>query len=81
MYTAVHAWYRARVEHLFGVLWNFALVKNIWTGKGPNQARIFQWRIHTLLHFVALDLKSKWRYEPYGPWGHHDHHDPPDGAQ
>ena len=25
-YNAVHSWYRARVEHLFGILWNFAII-------------------------------------------------------
>uniref|UniRef100_A0A7S1N4Y7 DDE Tnp4 domain-containing protein n=1 Tax=Eutreptiella gymnastica TaxID=73025 RepID=A0A7S1N4Y7_9EUGL len=74
-YTAIHAWYRARVEHTFGILWNFALVKNIWMGKGAFQAQRFQWRMHVLLNLVAMDMKCKWKYEPYGPWGHHDHHE------
>ena len=31
-YNDVHGWYRARIEHLFGQLWHWGLVRNIWCG-------------------------------------------------
>ena len=53
LYNGVHGWYRARIEHLFGQLWHWGLVRNISHG-GPGELhqsmRFFYIAFHAILH-------------------------------
>ena len=66
-YNQVHRMYRARVEHMFGILWHFALFKNIWLGDVATLTK----RLKVLIHFVNFSLKRGFTYRPLGPWPHH----------
>ena len=69
-YNNVHAWYRSRAEHWFAHLWNFNVVKNVWTGRGEVGLLKLANRLRVLIHFVNFREKRKRRYLPYGPWPH-----------
>ena len=53
LYNDVHGWYRARIEHLFGHLWHWGLVRNIWRGS-PNE---LHQSVRILLHFTQFCIR------------------------
>ena len=52
-YNHVHGWYRARIEHLFGQLWHWGLVRNIWHD-GLDE---LQQSVRVLLHFTQFCIR------------------------
>ena len=64
-YNDIHGFYRSRVEHVFGVLWGFSLVRNKWTG---GEQRFFI-HLKLLLNLYTFAMRRKYKYEPVGPWG------------
>ena len=62
-YNNVHEWYRACSEHLFGQLWHWGLVRNIWHGV-PNE---LHQSVPVLLHFTQFCIRRQVRHPPYGP--------------
>ena len=62
----VHGWYRARMEHLFGQLWHWGLVRNITLGD-PNE---LHQSMRVLLHFTQFCIRRQVCHPPYGPWDH-----------
>ena len=65
-YNDVHGWYRARVEHVFGHLWHWGIVRHVWVGK-PD---VLHQTVRVLLHTVQFCKNRKVQYQPYGPWEH-----------
>ena len=65
-YNDVHGYYRARVEHLFGPLWHWVMVRNIWRGNGTTLHK----SIHLLLRLTQSCIRRQVCYPPYGPWPH-----------
>ena len=65
-YNDVHGFYRSRIEQVFGHLWHWGLVRNIWRG-GANELHQF---VRILLHFTQFRIRRQFRYAPYGPWDH-----------
>ena len=65
-YNDVHGRYRARIEHLFGQLWHWGLVGDIWRG-GPNE---LHHSVRVLLHFTLFCIWRQVHHSPYGPWDH-----------
>ena len=66
MYNDIHGFYRARVEHLFGRLWAWKVVRNTWTGS-PHDLHA---TTRILLHLTQFLTRRQTRYQPYGPWPH-----------
>ena len=62
-YTVVHGHYRARVEHLFGRLWHWGVVPNIWSGNGTTLHK----SIHILLHLTQCCIRREVRGPPLSP--------------
>jgi hypothetical protein len=60
-YNTIHGFYRARVEHLFAVCWQFAMWRNVWPGKGKEGVQRLHRRLTVLLNLVTFDLKRKVR--------------------
>ena len=69
-YNKVHSFYRARIEHLFGLLWMFSLVRDSYRGRAEGGDNRFFNRIKVLLNFVQFMLRRLLKYKPYGPWSH-----------
>ena len=67
-YNQIHAFFTARVEHIFTRIWPFAIVHQVWRGKGLEGACELQRRIH--VHFINFELSRKIMYEPAGVWSH-----------
>ena len=65
-YYDVHGWYRAHIEHLFGQLWHWGLVRNMWRG-GPTE---LHQSVRVLLHFTQFCIWRQVFHPPYGPWDH-----------
>ena len=69
MCNQIHAFFRARVEHIFTRIWPFAMYQ-VWRGKGLEGACELQRCIHVLFHFINFELSRKIMYEPAGVWSH-----------
>ena len=65
-YNDVHGFYRARVEHLFARLWQWRIVRNVWT----RSATELHGHVRILLHLTQFCIRRQTRYQPYGPWPH-----------
>ena len=65
-YNDVHGFYRARVEHLFARLWQWRIVRNVWT----RSATELHGHVRILLHLTQFCIRRQTRYQPYGPWLH-----------
>ena len=65
-YNDLHGWYRAHIEHLFGQLWHWGLVKNIWRGGSEELHQ----SLPALLHFDRFCIWRQVCHPPYGPWDH-----------
>ena len=76
-YNQIHAFFRARVEHVFTRIWPFAIVHQVWRGKGLEGACELQRRIHVLFNFVNFELSRKVMYELAGVWPHTPEGAPP----
>ena len=61
-----HGFYRARVEHLFARLWQWRIVRNVWT----RSATELHGHVRILLHLTQFCIRRQTRYQPYGPWPH-----------
>lgn len=70
VYNQIHGFFRARAEHLFALLWTFALVRVPWRGREEIGCDKLFKRLKVLLNLVNFLLRRIWRYEPYGPWAH-----------
>ena len=51
---------------IFGQLWHWGLVRNMWCG-GPNE---LHQSMRVLLHFTQFCIQRQVRHPPYGPWDH-----------
>ena len=60
---------RACIEHLFGHLWHWGLVRNIWCGSPDDLHQ----SMCVLLHFMQFCIRMEVHHPPFGPWDH----DPP----
>ena len=69
-YNEIHAYFRARVEYIFTCIWSFAIVHQVWRGKGLEGACELHLRILVLFHFINFQLSRKIMYEPTGVWSH-----------
>ena len=65
-YNDVHGFYRARVEHLFARLWQWRIVRNVWTCCATE----LHGHMPILLHLTQFCIHRQIRYQPYGPWPH-----------
>jgi hypothetical protein len=65
-YNDVHGWYRARMEHLFGQLWHWGLVRSMWH-YGPYE---LHQSVRVLFLFGEFCIRRQVRRPPYGPWDH-----------
>ena len=65
-YNDVHGFYRARVEYLFARLWQWRIVRNVWT----RSATELHGHVRILLHLTQFCIRTQTRYQPYGPWPH-----------
>ena len=65
-YNDVHGFYCARVEHLFARLWQWRIVRNVWT----RSATELHGHVRILLHLTQFCIRRQTRYQPYGPWPH-----------
>ena len=65
-YNDQHGWYGAHTEHLFGQLWHWGLVRNMWCG-GPDE---LHQSVRVLLHFTQFWIQRQFRHPRYGPWDH-----------
>lgn len=65
-YNDIHGYYFARVEHIFGRLWHWGLVRNIWRGG----ADVLHQSIRILLHLTQFCIRRQVQYPPCGPWPH-----------
>ena len=63
-YNDMCGWCRAHIEQLFGILWHWALVGNIWHG-GPCELQQYA---RVLLHFTQFCIRRQVNHPPYGPW-------------
>ena len=65
-YNDIHGFYRRRVEHLFARLWQWRIVRNVWTG---SVAELHGY-VRILLHLTQFCIRKQTRYQPKGPWPH-----------
>ena len=65
-YNDVHGFYRARVEHIFARLWQWRIVRNVWT----RSATELHGHVRILLSLTQFCIRRQTRYQPYGPWPH-----------
>ncbi len=69
-YTDIHAFYRGREEHLYGLLWPFGIFRGKWRGRGASGEHRLWARVKVLLNFMNFAIRRRVLYEPMGPWGH-----------
>eukprot|EP00996_Jenningsia_fusiforme_P000240 NODE_1195_length_1650_cov_32.297314_g1061_i0.p1 GENE.NODE_1195_length_1650_cov_32.297314_g1061_i0~~NODE_1195_length_1650_cov_32.297314_g1061_i0.p1 ORF type:complete len:238 (-),score=23.37 NODE_1195_length_1650_cov_32.297314_g1061_i0:82-795(-) len=69
-YNQVHAFYRSRVEQLFGELWSFSLSRNEWRGRGTHGEWALNLRLQVLVQLLAFNRKRVLKHNPVGPWKH-----------
>ena len=53
-YNDVHGFYRARVEHLFARLWQWRIVRNVWTGSATE----LHGYVRILLHLTQFYIRK-----------------------
>ncbi len=69
-YADMHGFYRGREEHLYGLLWPFALFRGKFRGRGVTGEHRLWARMKVLLNFFNFAIRRRVLYEPMGPWGH-----------
>lgn len=69
-YTDIHAFYRGREEHLYGLLWPFGIFRGKWRGRGVSGEHRLWARVKVLLNFMNFAMRRRVLYEPMGPWSH-----------